>query len=111
MPDVALELQTAKILERPLGQALRFDAQFACALLQEVAGQQRDVLAPFAQRRQADADDVQAMEEILAEQPVLDPAFQVLVGRGDDADVGLDRRMPANPVEVSVRQHAQQAGL
>ena len=34
-------------------------------------GQQRDVLASFAQRRQADADDVEAVEKILAEEAVL----------------------------------------
>ncbi len=111
MPHVALEIEAGQILEGRFGQALGIDAQFARALLQEVAGEQRNVLAPLAQARQTDADDVQAVEQVLAEQAVLDPRFQVLVRRRDDADVGLDRRMAADPVEVAIGQHAQQAGL
>ena len=55
-----------------------------------MAGQQRDVLAPLAQGRQADADNVQTMEQILAEQAILDPGFEMLVRRRNDTDVGLD---------------------
>ena len=36
---------------------------------------------------------------------------QVLVGRSDDADVDLDRLLPADPVELALGQHAQQARL
>jgi hypothetical protein len=49
--------------------------------------------------------------KVLAEQAFLDPRFQVLVRRGDDPHVGLDRRMAADAVEMPVGQHAQQAGL
>ena len=111
LPHVALEIQTAQVLDRRIRQALGFDAQLARALLQEMAGEQRDVLAPLAQRRQADADDVEAMEEVFAEQAVLDPRFEILVGRGNHPDIGLDRRMPADAIEMPVRQHAQQARL
>ena len=58
-----------------------------------------------------DADDVQTVEQVLTETPLADQALQVLVGRGDDAYVHLDRFMPADPVELSVGQHPQQTGL
>ncbi len=51
------------------------------------------------------------MEQVFAEQAVLDPAFEILVGGRNDADVGLDRRMPADAIEMPVGQDAQQAGL
>ena len=40
---------------------------------------------------QLDGDDVEAVEEVLAEAPVLDRAAQVGVGGGHDAHVDLDR--------------------
>ena len=76
-----------------------------------MARQQGDILAPLAQRRQAQADDIEAMEQVFAEQSLAHPLFQILVGGGDHPHVDLDRRMPADAVELAVRQHAQQAGL
>jgi hypothetical protein len=43
------------------------------ALAQEEARQHGDVLAPLAQRRQAQADDVQAVEQVLAERALAHP--------------------------------------
>ena len=64
-----------------------------------------------AQRRQVYADHVQAVEQILAELAFLHPQLQVLVRGGDDAYVDLHRRIAADPVELAVRQHPQQARL
>ena len=80
-------------------------------LLEEVLHEQRDVVAPLAQRRQVDADDVQPVEEVLAEPPVLHLLLQVDVGRGDDADVDLDRLHAAEAHELALLHHAQQLGL
>src|SRR5260370_28390946 len=68
-------------------------------------------MAACAKRRQAQPDHVQAVEKILPEQALLYAAFQVLVSCRDDAHVGLDRLMPADAVELTVRQHTQEAGL
>ena len=43
------------------------------------------------------------MIEILPEQVLLDTLFQVLVGRGDDSDIGLDRGQATDTVKLSVR--------
>ena len=53
--------------------------------------EQRDVLAARAQRRRGDRDDVEAVEEVLAEAPGGDLGAQIAVGRGDDAHVGAAR--------------------
>ena len=55
---------------------------------QEAPRQAQDVLGPLAQRRHADLDDVEPVEQILAEVAGLDVGLDVAVGGGDDADVG-----------------------
>ena len=78
---------------------------------QEVLDQIVDVVDALAQRRQADRHDVEAVVEILAEEALPDHLAEVAVRRGDDADVGLDRRAAADHGVLALLQHAQQAGL
>jgi hypothetical protein len=61
--------------------------------------------------RQAYADHVQAMKQIFAKQPLPDALFEVLVRCGDDAHLGLERRVAADAVVVAIGQHAQQPRL
>ncbi len=63
------------------------------------------------QRRQADGHDVQAIEQILAEQALADGGPQVTMGRGNDADIGAHRLAAADGGELAFLQHAQEAGL
>ena len=74
-------------------------------------GECRDVLAAIGQARNVDADDVQAVEQVFAELAGLHQGFQVLVRGGNDAHVDPHRRVAADPVELAIGQHAQQAGL
>ena len=73
--------------------------------------EQRNVVAPLAQRRQLHRDDVQAVEQILAERALGDHLREIGVRRGDDADVDLDRLRVADALELALLQHAQQLGL
>ncbi len=91
--------------------ALGLHAQLPRALLQEVACQHGHVFVALAQRGQAQADDVEAVEQILAEGAVAHALLQVLVGGGDDAHMCLDGLVAAHAVEMPVRQHTQQARL
>ncbi len=72
---------------------------------------QRNIFAAFAQRRQPQPDHVQPVIQVLTKQAFADPCFQILIGRGDDADTRANRLMAADPVESPIRQHAQQARL
>ena len=54
----------------------------------------------LAQARQAQADHVQAVEEVLAERALAHALLEVLVRGGDDAHVGLDLLVAADAVEV-----------
>ena len=84
---------------------------FALGKREEVADEVGNVLDALAQRRQPQRHDVEAEEQVLAEQALLDQDAQVLVGRGDDADVGLDRRAAADGRVLALLEHAQQPGL
>ena len=78
---------------------------------QVVVDERRDLLAPLAQRRQAQADDVEAVEEVLAEASVGDERFEIGVGGGDDADVHLDRLRLAEAVDLARLEEAEQFRL
>ena len=74
--------------EEPLGlgrEAHQRLAELRGEALEEVAEEQRDVLAPLAQGRHADLDDVEAVVEVLAEAARLHLLAEVAVGGGDDA--------------------------
>ena len=98
-------------LQGRLRQALAVDAQLARAFRQEVACERRDVLAPFTQRRKAQADHVDAVVEVLAKQALLHARLELLVRGGDHAHVRRERRVPADAVELAIGKHAQQACL
>ena len=80
-------------------------------LRDEVIDEHRDVLAPLAQRRNVDRDDVQPVVEILLEPAVGDHLPQVAVGRGDHPHVDLLRALGAERLELALLQHAQQLRL
>ncbi len=52
-----------------------------------MVGEDRDVAAPVAQRRQGDDLERQPVEQVGAEAVALGEPGQILVGRGDDPDV------------------------
>ena len=98
-------------LQRVVGEDLGLDGELARALREEVPGERRDVVLPLAQRRQAQAHDVEAVQQVLAEQPPPHALLEILVRRRDHADVRLLRRVAADAVILAVGEHAQQAHL
>src|SRR3569832_168273 len=70
-----------------------------------------DVFTAFAQRRQVDANDVEAMKYVFTEQTGLHALFEVLMRGGDDAYVDLDRRLAADGEFYRVGEHAQHPRL
>jgi hypothetical protein len=80
-------------------------------LLDEVGDQERDVLAPVTERRQVDRDDVQAVEEILAQHAVGDRAAQIAVGGRHQAHVDLHVPRVAHPADLALLDRAEQLHL
>ena len=77
----------------------------------EELGQRRDVVLAVAQRRHLDRDDVEPVEQVLAELALLHHLAQVAVGRGDDAHVHAQRAGAAEPLELVLLEHAQDLRL
>ena len=73
--------------------------------------ERRDLVATFPQRRDREADDVQAVKQIFAKALVLDELFEVRVGGGDDADVDVERARFAERVDLAGLEEAEQLGL
>ncbi len=79
--------------------------------LQEVLDQERDVLSPAPERRHLHRDDVQPVEEVLAEAALGDQIGQRLVRGGDHPHVDPDRLVPADPLHRLLLQRPQHLGL
>ena len=77
----------------------------------EVLGQLVDVERALAQAGQAQIDDIEAEEQILAESSALDLLLEVTIGRGDQADIDVAGAFVADPLEITLLQHAQQLAL
>ncbi|MCY1405619.1 hypothetical protein D9M71_208640 [compost metagenome] len=80
-------------------------------LAQEIAHQQRDVFTALAQGRQVDGEDVQPVQQVLAEAPCFHLAAQVHIGGGDDPHIHRDRRGAAHPLDLALLQHPQDLAL
>ena len=111
LPHISRELECRQTGLSRVRYAFGLHTQLLRALLQKVARQHRDVFHPFAQCGQAQANDVQAVEQVFTEGAIFDAQLQVLVGGGDDAHIGLDGAVPPHPVKTAIAQHPQQAGL
>ena len=84
---------------------------FAFGLGEEVVHEIGNILGALAQWRKTKRHHVEAKEQILAKQPLLDEDAEILVGGGDDAHVGLDRRAAADGGVLALLQHAQKPRL
>ena len=80
-------------------------------LREEVLHERRDVLLALAKRWHVDVDDVQPVEEVIAEFLLLDLLCEILVGRAHDPDVDLDGERRADPLDLSFLQHTEKLRL
>ena len=77
----------------------------------EMAHQVRHILGAIPERRQAQGHDVETIIEIFAKQALVDQDLEILVGGGNNADIGLDRGAATHRRVLALLQHAQQPGL
>ena len=70
-----------------------------------------DIFAAFAQRRQAQRKDVDAMKKIRAKFPVAHQRFEVTMSGDDHADVHRDGAIAADALDLSFFEHAQKFSL
>ena len=73
--------------------------------------QQRHILSPFAQGRQNQVDDVEAVIEVLAEAAFADKGQELDIGSSDDAHVHFDLFGAAEAHELALLNDAEQLCL
>ena len=73
--------------------------------------EKRNVVAPFAQRRQLNRNHIQTVEQIFAKRAGRDHPGEVRVRRGDHAHIHLDCLIVADALELPLLQGAQQLHL
>ena len=61
-----------------------------------------------AQRGQAQANDVEPMEKVLAEPAISYPIAERCICRGDDPNVCLQRLRRSDPLELALLEHSQE---
>jgi CheY-like chemotaxis protein len=71
---------------------------------------QRDAAAALAQRRQREGDDVEPVEEVLAELSLAHEGLEVAVGGRQDAHVDPDGVLTAHALDGALLQGAEQLG-
>jgi len=79
--------------------------------LQEELREQKDVTGARAQRRDRNRDDVDAIEQILAEPLLLDLGLEIAVRRGDDARFERNFLVAADGADLALLEDAQQLDL
>ena len=92
-------------------EAVETPAHLGLQCGEEMAGERQDVLAALGQPDDVDREDVQAIEEIVAEALVAHHRLQVAVGERDHPHVGGDLARPAHPAEAALLEEVQELRL
>ena len=103
-----VRLQRLDHLQR---QLRRVPAVLFAVAFQEELTQGGDILAPVAQRGQADRNDVEAIVQIVAKSAGLDFVLERLIGGGNDARVHANGAALSDTLEFAFLQDAQQLHL
>ena len=102
LTHIAREGKVLQQLDGAVRYTLGLHAQLLGALLQKMPRQHGDVFAAFAQRRQAQPDDVQAVKQILTKCTFLDTLLQILVRSSDHPHIGFDGTVATHTVKTAV---------
>src|SRR5262249_57523876 len=90
--------EAGRLARRPYAEPLG-------ATSEKVPRQRRDVLGPYAQRWDLQVNDVQAVEEVLAELPLRRQVAQVAVRRRDQPQVHLEYAVLADRPDLALLPH------
>ncbi|MPL79207.1 hypothetical protein SDC9_25082 [bioreactor metagenome] len=111
LADVARPVHRLQRRPRLFRDLARGQALGAVEGLDEMPGEQRDVLAPLAQRRHRDRHHVEPVEQLLAEAAGGDLGGQIARRRGDHPQIDPHLVGAAHPGELLLGQHPQDLRL
>jgi hypothetical protein len=74
-------------------------------------GERRDIVRALAERGQANFENVQAIEEVLAEEALTDAFGQIDIGGGDNPDIEAHAFVAAEALDLAFLENAQKASL
>ena len=80
-------------------------------LVEEMIGEELDILDPAAQRRNFNGDDGDFVKEIFPERAGLDALLQGFGGGGDETHIHFHRQLPHDPTGIDLLQVGLQLGL
>ena len=98
-------------LKHFLGERRSFALVLCLKQCEEIVGQRRDVFAAFAQWRQIERDDIDAIEEILAKTAGDNFVGEIAIGGTDDTCVGAALLSVADAVVGAVLKKLKRLGL
>ncbi len=101
-------------LERVFGSECQLFCRFSIGggdIVDELVGERQDFVAAAAQRLDAEADDVEAEVEILAEGSFADHCGEVAMCGGDDSEIDGNRLHAADGDDRSFLDAAEEFGL
>src|SRR5205085_11822776 len=111
LPDISGPVVFHEALESLFADRRGLRRRAVAMFREEVLDERGNVLLAIAERRHMDVDDVEPVEEVIAELLLLDLPLQVFVGRADDADVDLDRQRRADPLDLPLLEYAEELRL
>src|SRR5262249_12059899 len=110
-PDIAWPVVQHEELHCLWGQALDRLMHLVTEALQEVVGQEGDVLAALTQWGEENRDDMDAIVEIVAKLSCLDSAPQILIRGSNKTEVDSGRSLSAYGIELVILQHPEEFDL
>ena len=111
LADIARPAVGCKRSEHALGERRNRAAVAVGIMAQEMVGEQRHVVGPFAKRRNPERRDVEPEHEVGPEAAGADQRGEIGVGRGDDSHVRLERALGTERAVLSLLQEAQHRHL
>ena len=79
--------------------------------MEEKFGEQTYVLSALTERRDVDAHDIEAVEQILAERALGDFFFEVFIGGGEHSHVSFQRLIAPDSGILAFLKHSEQLAL
>src|SRR5713101_4185043 len=76
-----------------------------------MVNEDRNVLSPFPKRKDVDAHHAEPIVQVLPEGLIADGPLEVDVRRGNDPHVNSDSPVSADPLDLSLLEHAQELRL